>query len=85
MDDLFTKFLEQFPPNNNLLNPTDEVLEWYSDKLPEEILNFWKKYRFGNYANALIKIIEHSDYMDSLYTWLGGKDFNNLPILIYFL
>ena len=82
MDDLFTKFLEKFPPNDNLVKPTDEILEWYSGKLPEEILNFWKEYGFGNYANGLIKIIEPSDYMDSLYTWLGGQDFNKLPILV---
>lgn len=80
--DLFSNFFKKFPPSNDLVKPTEEMLKWYADKLPEEILNFWKEYGFDNYANGLIKVIEPSNYFDSFYTWLGGEDFNKLPILV---
>jgi len=80
--DLFSKFLKKFPPSDNLVKPTEEMLELYADKLPKELLSFWKEYGFGNYANGLIKVIEPSDYMDSFYAWVGDSDFNKLPILL---
>lgn len=80
--DLFALFLKKFTPSNDLIKPTEEMLEFYSDKLPKELLDFWTEYGFGNYANGLIKVIEPSDYMDSFYTWIGGHDFTKLPILV---
>jgi len=79
---IFSKFLKKFPPSDNLVKPTEEMLEWYADKLPEKLLCFWKEYGFGNYANGLIKVIEPSDYIDNFYTWIGGENFNKLPILL---
>lgn len=80
--DLFTEFLKKYAPSTDTVKPTAEMLEWYSDKLPKELLDFWKEYGFGNYGNGLIKVIEPSDYMDSFYTWLGSEDFTKIPILV---
>lgn len=79
---LFDEFLKKFPPDSNLEKPSEEVLDELSDILPEELLDFWKKYGFGNYGQGIIKVINPFDYMDSLYTWLGKEDFSKIPILI---
>lgn len=80
--DIFEKFLKRFEPSEDLVKPTTEMLDWYRDKLPEDLLYFWTQYGFGNYGNGLIKVVEPSDYMDSFYTWLGKEDFSKLPILV---
>lgn len=78
----FDKFLKIYPPSSDLVKPTKEMLDWYADKLPAELLDFWKEYGFGNYGNGIIKVVEPSQYMDSFYEWIGKKDFNKLPILV---
>ena len=50
--------------------------------LPEEIIYLWENYGFGDYGNGIIKVVDPRDYMNSLYTWLGGKDFNKIPIIV---
>lgn len=79
---LFDEFLKKFPPESDLEKPSEEVLDNLSRILPEELIDFWKKYGFGNYGNGIIKVINPLDYMDSLYTWLGKEDFSKIPILI---
>lgn len=79
---LFDEFLEKYPPDSNLVKPTDEVLEGFSKILPEELVDFWKEYGFGNYGGGRIKVINPLDYMESLYTWLGKEDFSKIPILV---
>lgn len=80
---VFEKFVTQFPPSKELTKPTKEMLDWYEDKLPKELLEFWKQYGFGNYGNGLLKVIEPSEYMDVFYPWLGiEEDFSKLPILM---
>jgi len=79
---IFDKFTDTYTPSSGLVKPTEEMLKWYTDKLPAELLDFWVAYGFGNYADGLIKVVEPSDYMDSFYTWLGKEDFSRLPILV---
>lgn len=79
---LFDEFLKKFPPDSDLEKPSEEVLDGLSGILPDELLDFWEKYGFGNYGQGIIKVINPLDYMDSLYTWLGKEDFSKIPILI---
>jgi len=80
--EIFEAFLKRFEPAENLVKPTTDMLDWYKDKLPDDLLYFWTQYGFGNYGNGLIKLVEPSDYMDSFYTWLGKEDFSKLPVLV---
>lgn len=50
--------------------------------LPSEIVYLWENYGFGDYGNGIIKVVDPRDYMNSLYTWLGGQDFNKIPIMV---
>lgn len=79
---MFDKFIRIYKPADNLIKPTQQILDWYNDKLPAELLEFWKTYGFGNYGDGLIKIVEPSDYMNSFYGWTGTQDFSKLPIMV---
>jgi len=79
---IFDKFVSLYKPADNLVKPTQQILDWYQDKLPGDLLKFWMAYGFGNYGNGLIKVVEPSDYMDSFYAWTGGRDYSKLPILV---
>lgn len=44
----------------------EEVILKYKDKLPEELIEIWKKYGFGTFVNDFLKIINPDDYLDIL-------------------
>ena len=50
--------------------------------LPKEIIELWEEYGFGEYGDGLLKVVDPREYMNSLYTWLGQKDFNKIPIIV---
>ena len=50
--------------------------------LPAEIIYLWENYGFGEYGNGIIKVVDPREYMNSLYTWLGGIDYNKIPIMV---
>jgi hypothetical protein len=79
---IFEKFISTYKPSDNLIKPKREMVEWYADKLPKVLIDFWQQYGFGNYGDGLIKVVEPSEYMDSFYTWTGKQDFSKLPILM---
>lgn len=68
----FDLFVNKYPPGNDLRKPAAEMLEQFQGKLPTELLDFWQKYGFGNYGGGLLKIIDPTDYVDTLTLWLGG-------------
>ena len=77
----FDRFVSKYPPGNDLRKPTAEMLEQFHGKLPAELLNFWQEYGFGNYGGGLLKIIDPTDYVDTLTLWLGEQE-GCLPILM---
>jgi len=79
---IFNKFVQTYKPADNLVKPTQQILDWYRDKLPADLLEFWRDYGFGNFGDGVIKVVEPSDYMDSFYAWTGTRDYAKLPILV---
>ena len=77
---VFDLFVSKYPPGNDLRKPTAETLEQFQGKVPAELLNFWQEYGFGNYGGGLLKIIDPTDYIDTLTLWLGEQE-GCLPIL----
>ena len=45
---------------------TDEVIEKYKDKIPNELLEIWQDYGFGTFANGYIKVVNPDDYVEIL-------------------
>lgn len=79
----FSKFISQFPPPENATMPTETTLQFFEDKLPADLLSFWKQYGFGNYGNGIIKIVNPETYIDVLGIWNGrGKDWSRIPIMV---
>ena len=78
---VFDLFVNKYPPGNDLRKPTAETLEQFQGKLPAELLDFWQEYGFGNYGGGLLKIIDPTDYMDTLTLWLGEQE-DCFPILM---
>ena len=70
----FDLFLSKYPPDRDLRKPTSEMLERFQGKVPAELLDFWQEYGFGNYGGGLLKIIDPTDYADTLALWLGEQD-----------
>lgn len=82
MNSCMKRFLELYKPQENLTKPDDEILNFGRQMLPKEIVELWEEYGFGEYGDGLIKVIDPREYMNSLYTWLGQKDFNKIPIIM---
>ena len=80
--ELIDNFVKEYIPGDNLIKPDEEILKFGKEMLPPEILYLWENYGFGEYANGLLKVVDPRDYMNSLYTWLGGVDYNKIPIIV---
>lgn len=81
-DSCMNKFIKEYTPGKNLVKPDEEILKFGQSRLPKEIVELWKNYGFGAYGNGIINIIDPREYMNSLYSWLGEKDFNKIPIIM---
>ena len=82
MNNCMKKFIKKFKPSENLQKPDEDILNFFKEILPNEIINLWEEYGFGDYGNGLIKIINPRDYMNSLYAWLGRIDNTRIPIIL---
>ena len=80
--ELIDNFVKEYIPGDNLIKPDEEILKFGKEMLPPEILYLWENYGFGEYANGLLKVVDPRDYVNSLYTWLGGVDYNKIPIIV---
>jgi hypothetical protein len=80
----YKKFIELYKPQNNLIKPAQETLDLYKNILPAALLDFWKEFGFGNYADGIVKIIDPSDYMPVVRMWLGldEDEDSRIPIMI---
>lgn len=82
MHNCISKFLKKYKPGNNIQKPDEEILNFGKQILPEEIIELWVDYGFGEYGDGLIKVVDPREYINSLYSWLGRKDFNRIPIIV---
>lgn len=82
MSNCISKFIEKFKPVVNLQKPDEEILNFGKQMLPKEIIELWEEYGFGEYGDGLLKVVDPREYMNSLYTWLGQKDINKIPIIV---
>ena len=78
---VFDRFISQYPPGQNMRKPTAEMLSQFQGKLPAELLAFWQEYGLGNYGGGLLKMIDPTDYADTLTLWLGEQA-DCFPILM---
>ena len=82
MHNCISKFIKKYKPGENLQKPDEEILNYGKRMLPEEIIELWKSYGFGEYGDGIIKVVDPREYMNSLYSWLGRKDLSRIPIIV---
>ena len=82
MNNCMKKFIKKFKTSKDLQKPDEEVLKFFKKILPNEIIELWEEYGFGEYGNGLIKVVNPRDYMNSLYVWLGRIDYTKIPIIV---
>ena len=82
MHNCMGKFLKKYKPGENLQKPDEEILSFGRQMLPKEIVELWEDYGFGEYGDGIIKVVDPREYMKSLYSWLGQKDFSRIPIIV---
>ena len=79
--DYLNDFLKEFTPVKvSTIDP--EIICQFKDVLPSGLIDLWKINGFGKYNNGFIEIINPNDYFNTLYTWLGKRVDNYIPIAI---
>ena len=73
MDKYFNEFLvaEQFGPIIASSPLNDEVDNYFSGKLPNRLLRYWREYGFAGFAQGLFWTVNPNDYQDLLDNWLA--------------
>ncbi len=46
--------------------PSQEIVEKYPGKVPEQIIDLWKQYGFGSMLNGYLRLINPEEYLDIL-------------------
>ena len=82
MRNCMDKFLKKYKPGANSQKPDEEILNFGRQMLPKEILELWEDHGFGAYGGGIIKVVDPRAYWNSLYSWLGRKDFSRIPIIV---
>ena len=59
----------------------EEIIEKYKDKIPPELLEIWREYGFGTFANGYIKIINPDDYVKILEESYFASD-ESVPLFV---
>lgn len=83
-DEDFDGFLEDFgePHDNQLIS--EEVINTYRNKLPDQLLTYWKALGSCGFHNGLIWMVNPEEYQDLLDSWLEGSPFqdrNDLSVI----
>jgi hypothetical protein len=76
-DEDFDGFLEDFGEPHDCTPITDEVIEAYRNKLPEQLFRYWRSLGACGFHNGLIWMVNPADYQDLLDSWLEGSLFEN--------
>lgn len=81
-DHILKDFLNLYPPSKDLVKANHEIIKAFTNKLPKPIIDLWTNYGFGSYGDGIIKVINPLEYMNTLFAWLGKRDFTKIPIFI---
>jgi len=77
MNRLFNRFYnyQGFGPATKSTQPSEEILQYFSDKLPPRLLEYWKEYGFCGWGDGMFWIVNPADYQQILDLWLAGTNF----------
>lgn len=75
MDEDFEFFLQNFGPAIDRVNPTEEEIENYKIRLPDQLLDYWKEFGWCGYADGLYWTVNPKDYIPVVEVWLDGSEY----------
>ncbi|WP_435237815.1 GAD-like domain-containing protein [Psychromonas sp. PT13] len=76
MNRLFNRFYntQGFGPAIKSKQPRAETILYFQNKLPERLLEYWKKYGFCGWGEGQFWTVNPSDYQELLELWLEGTE-----------
>ena len=79
---MLEKFSESYKPTGTRTVATEQLLNDYTNKVPQSLLELWKLNGFGKYNDGLIELVDPQNYAQVLSTWLGKEVPNYVPFAI---
>ena len=59
-------FFEKYPEYKITTIPNEQVIQKYTELLPEDLIQFWKAYGFGTFMDGYLRFVNPDDYIDFL-------------------
>lgn len=73
---MFDKFFDKYPEFTTVQKPDESQQNSFSNKLPAQLIEFWRTYGFGVFMNGYLKIVNPRDfqpYFDEAYDNSGNE------------
>lgn len=77
-DEFFECFIEEFGEASHREQVPKEAIEKWRDKLPDQLLTYWKQEGWNGYANGLFWIVNPENYEDIVDEWLEDSPLEQL-------
>ncbi|MBI6824245.1 DUF1851 domain-containing protein, partial [Pseudomonas syringae] len=74
MDEDFAFFLEKFGTEFSREEVPDSSIARYKDKLPNQLLEYWKDHGWSGYVQGIFWTVNPQNYEELLNQWLMGTD-----------
>lgn len=69
-DGRFSWFLEEFGEPNKQTKVDESIFLKYQDKLPSQLMTYWKEYGFCSFKDGLFSIVNPDEYRSSMIEWI---------------
>ncbi|KMJ45723.1 GAD-like domain protein [Xenorhabdus khoisanae] len=77
-DEDFEYFIKKFGEATQHNAVSDQAIEKWRDKLPNQLLNYWKNEGWNSYQNGLFSIVNPDNYEDIVDMWLEDTPFESM-------
>jgi len=69
----FSKFTKEYGTPTDVEKPGKKLIDEYRGRLPDELLEFWEQFGFGNYGNGLLWVVDPRQLEEPLAEWVPAK------------
>lgn len=69
--EIFTRFKEKYSSAIGSVKVSEEIINKYTDILPNELIELWKSHGFGGYENGLLWTINPDEYSGQILDWFN--------------
>jgi hypothetical protein len=75
VDEAFSIFLQEFGEPTDRQEVPDSSLEYYSGKLPDQMLEYWAEHGWCGYGGGIFWIVNPKEYEGVVASWIEGTAF----------